>query len=541
MRQYAEAKSAHPEAILMFRMGDFYEMFFEDAALAARELDLVLTSRDRDKGEDAVPMAGVPHHAVGTYVARLIEKGFSVALCDQVEDPKKARGLVRREIIRVITPGTVSDLEALDPTSASYLACAGPSGKDSRVSFLAMLELLSGEILYTECDEEQLGDEMRRMGVREVLVTPTWAPRMAKLLGDRPLPVRTVEESSSEDADTALLRDRFGAERIEGANSVAAQAIARLVRFAEGTQRRTLKHLMRPRVYKLTDTLVLDESTRRNLELVATQMDNRRQGSLLWHLDRCHTAMGSRALMHWLLFPLRDIQAIEQRLDAVDGLKSERPLRDSIQRHLDGVRDIERLLGRLCVGNVTPRDLGALRQSLAQIPLLKGHLASAATYLGGRFKAVDVAGDLHDLLAAALVDDPPMVASEGGIFRRGYRPELDEWIALATEGHDFLLDLERRERERTGIGSLKVRYNKIFGYYIEVTKANLDQIPPDYVRKQTLVGAERFITDELKKFEDKVTHADEQRKAMESAMFAELTDAVAEHTSRLRANIRKIL
>ncbi len=539
MRQYLRAKAENPSALLMFRMGDFFEMFFEDARIAAKELGIMLTSRDKDRGDGGTPMAGVPHHAVGSYVARLVDRGFTVALCDQVEDPKKAKGLVKREITQLVTPGTLSDLDALDPAAPSYVAFVGAAEGSPPVRPVGALELLAGELLVTHCDEALLADELRRLGVRELLVPDAERSAVERLLGpERQLPLRPLTSLVGPAAARRALADRFGNEALIGQDGPAsdgqAVALVELVRFAEATQRRALAHLMKPRAYRVADTVILDETTRRNLELTTTLLDNRRQGSLLWHLDRCRTAMGSRRLGQWLLFPLREPAAIEERLDAVQALKDDRGGRETISRALDGVRDLERLLGRVAIGRATPRDLGAVRGSLQQIPALRAALAEQRTALGRRWRELDPLPELAALLERALVDEPPLACTEAGIFRPGYDAPLDELAATCGEGHGFLVDLERRERARTGIHNLKVRFNKVFGYYIEVTKANLAAVPSDYVRKQTLVNAERYITDELKRFEDRVLNADERRKARELELFAELVDTVAAQGARLR-------
>lgn len=542
LRQYVEAKAGCPaDCILMFRMGDFFELFFEDAVIAARELDLTLTARD--KSEDAIPMAGVPHHAVNGYIARLVERGFSVAICDQVEDPKKAKGLVKRELTRLITPGTATDLESLNPASNSYLASV--LQKDDGSFCIAVLDLLAGELLVTSCASENLGDELRRMGVREVLTRENIRAQVIGLIGSASPPVRafTAEALSSADA-AAFLMSRFATTFIAGYSAGGSAddhcALAELIRYAEQTQRRVLRHLMAPRAYRVSDYVVLDEATRRNLELSTCNADNQRQGSLLWHLDRCRTAMGSRLLSHWLLFPLREAAAINQRLDIVGALKSERPLREKLAQALDGVRDMERLIGRVAVGRITPKDLAALRESLRRLPRVQEAVLQSEAVLAQQWQAADIVGDIATLLETALTDDPPYAATDGGIFRRGYKSDLDELLSLASEGHEFLNDLEQRERERSGISSLKVRYNRVFGYYLEVTKANLRQVPADYQRKQTLVGAERFITPELKTYEDKVLNAEERRAEREQELFDELVEILAAATQRLRAISRLV-
>ncbi len=523
LRQYVEAKQAHPNAILMFRMGDFFELFFDDAKIAAQELDLTLTARDKDS-PDPVPMAGVPHHAVSGYIARLIERGYSVALCDQVEDPRQAKGLVKREVTRLITPGTVADLDALDPGLANYLACAQPCA-DPSYFVVALLDLLAGDLLCTRCHKDMLADELGRMNVREVLVPAAFVLEVRAQLGNARVATRPLEGTTWDDdaAAQTFLSKRFGAVGHFGGDDPAQRrALCHVVSFAESTQRRTLRHLVPPRAYRVQDFLVLDETTRRNLELCATSMENRRQGSLLWHLDRCKTGMGSRTLRQWLLFPLREQTAIARRADAVQWFKDDRARRLAVQEALAGVRDIERLAGRVAIGRATPRDLGALRASLLCMPAVQRLFADSEVLLAKHWRKLDIAPGLIESLNKALVDEPPTVAIDGGIFKLGWRADLDTLIQLSTEGHGFLTSLEAQERARTKISNLKVRYNKVFGYYIEITRANLDQVPEDYVRKQTLVNAERFITPELKAFEDKVLYADDRRKEREAELFGEL-------------------
>ena len=535
LRQYVEAKKAHPNAILMFRMGDFFELFFDDAKTAAQELDLTLTARDKDSA-DPVPMAGVPHHAVSGYIARLVERGYSVALCDQVEDPRKAKGLVKREITRLITPGTVADLDALDPGLANFLACAQPCA-DADHFVLALLDLLAGDLLCTRCHKDMLADELGRMNVREVLVPSEFARTVKTLLGDARVATRPLEGTTWDDdaAAEAFLSKRFGTVGHFGSDDTAERrALCHVISFAESTQRRTLRHLVPPRAYCVQDFLVLDETTRRNLELCATSMENRRQGSLLWHLDRCKTGMGSRTLRQWLLFPLREQTAIARRADAVQWFKEDRERRVAVQEALTGVRDIERLAGRVAIGRATPRDMGALRASLLCMPEVQRLFADSEVLLAKHWRKLDIAPGLIQSLDQALVDEPPVVATDGGIFKLGWREDLDTLIELSTEGHGFLTRLEAQERTRTKINSLKVRYNRVFGYYIEITRANLDQVPDDYIRKQTLVGAERFITPELKEFEEKVLYADDRRKEREAELFGELLRDVAGCMAQLR-------
>ncbi len=550
LNQYLAAKAQCPDALLMFRMGDFFEMFFEDAKLAARELEITLTARD--KGESPVPMAGVPHHAVSGYIARLLQRGYSVALCDQVEDPKAAKGLVKREITRVITPGTMMDLEALEPGRSNYLAAAVAIAHGRQA--LALLDVLAGELLVTEVDGARVGDELRRMGVRELLSDALSPAALAALVGESPhgsLAMRRVEPVVG--GDVAIRRDlqrRFGVDFVGaaagGGSAAQRRAIANVIAYAEQTQRRPLLHLEAPRAYRAADALVLDEATRQTLELTARAQDGSRQGSLLWHLDRTLTPMGARQLARYLAFPLRDVEAIAARADAVQLLVQQRSSRAALRQALQGVRDLERLVGRVAMERATPRDLGALRASLGRLPDVRKQVAELRAAKGAPAAALrdwsrlDVAPleAFSQRLARALVEQPPLVANEGGIFAAGFCPALDELLTLSEQGHGFLSALEQRERQATGIGNLKVRYNRVFGYYLEITRANLAQVPSRYVRKQTLVNAERYITEELKQFEEKVLHAEERQKSREAELFAELCAAARALIDPLRALAR---
>ncbi|MDP7040600.1 MAG: DNA mismatch repair protein MutS [Myxococcota bacterium] len=547
IRQYMAMKEEVPDdAILMFRMGDFFELFFDDAILAAQELGLTLTSRDKDRGEDSIPMAGVPFRAVEPYVAKLVQRGYCVAMCDQIENPKYAKGIVKRAVTQVITPGTMNDLESLDPCAAHYLAYVKTAEYDENILHIGLLDLLAGELRYTQCLASNLIDELLRVGAKEVLFEPDDDVQYAEKLQHRHLHLRRLDKPASLDKDklARFFTERFKDKNIAGllreTKDEERSVIYRLVEFAEGTQRRRLEHLMPPQAYIIEDFLVLDEVSRRNLELSRTIYDNERKGSLVWHLDRCKTAIGSRTIHHWLLFPLRSMDEIKRRQKIIAYFVKNRPLRQKTQRLFVVIRDLERLLGRVAVGRATPRDICALRDSLQVLPEIQKLMAEHDFALGHAWVQADVLASLTKTLGDALIDEAPLSRCDGGIFRLGFRTDLDELIQLSTDSHAYLQRLEEKERKQTGISNLKIRYNKVFGYYIEVSKGRLDNVPEHYVRKQTLVNAERFITEELKVFETKMLNVEQERKALEQEVFEEVLTQVSSCTSQVRALTRLI-
>lgn len=541
MRQYLACKAQFPDALLMFRMGDFYEMFFEDAVIASGVLDLVLTSRDRNK-ENAVPMCGVPHHAMQGYLTRLIEAGHKVAICEQMEDPKKAKGIVRREVTRVVTPGVILDTEQLDAKVSNYLMALVPEGDVG----LAFLDASTGEFLATRIPEGRgLADELARVRPSQVLV-PQGAvePLRAEveLLGEL-----RVEEAGSEifgdpADDEGLLAEAADAPA-DWASSAgpALRAAAAVIRYV----RRILpgKELppFRLVAYEPSNLLVLDEATLANLEIFETLMDRRRDGALIGVLDQTVTAMGGRLLRHALAFPLARVDPIVARQEAVGYLLDHARLRQDLRQALRQIHDLERLNRRVVCQLATPRDLGRLNISLRAVPGVVARLLQEAadnavdplpSLLG---PPEDQLEDLAHRLGETLVEEPPVAAREGGIVRPGFSEALDELVALSEGGKEQILAIEARERERTGISSLRIRFNKVFGYTIEVSRAKASAVPSEYVRKQTLVNVERFITPELGEHEARVLHAEEQRVALEERLFLALRQEVAEAEARLSA------
>ena len=535
MRQYLETKARYPDAILFFRLGDFYEMFFEDAVRASEALQITLTSRA--KGDERVPMCGVPYHAARGYVAKLLERGFKVAICDQVEEPGRS-AIVRREVTRVVTPGTVLDDQVLEARESSYLAAVALG---ERAAGLALLEATTGELRCAEFEEDgRLVEELRRVKARELLLLRAAASqrRGAELARAAGAPVAELEEEAFARAEDRLCR-HFGVATLDGFGvggmALGQAAAAAALHYIAQTQRADPRHVDRIARLPAEGVLLLDESTRTNLEVERTLFGGKRAGSLLGLLDRTTTAAGGRKLAEWLRYPLCDVAAIDERLDAVATLVAKAVLRDELGAALRPVADVERLLSRLVLRQGNARDLRALATSLAALPALAALLEGAGA---ARLAAAgqDVLGleELAGLLERAVAEDPPAALGEGGLFRRGWSTELDGVVELAENGKSVIASLEIRERQRTGIASLKVRYNRVFGYYLEVTKPNLHLVPPGYERRQTTVGGERFVTSELRELEAQVLGAEERRCALEESLFEELRLKVVSEAGRLR-------
>jgi DNA mismatch repair protein MutS len=538
MRQYLEVKDRYPDCIVFFRLGDFYEMFFDDAVVVARALDLTLTSRDKGK-ENPIPMCGVPHHSSKHYLGKLVERGFKVAICEQVEDPKVAKGIVKREVVRVVTPGVILEEEQLDPKAAHYLVAVIVDGAGAGI---AHLDVTTGEFAAAQLQASDLIDELARLEPREVLyagIDPAaWKTRVRAAWAELPA-----------DAPADAIRARRYLEEIlgraldlgEAMGPLAMRAGAGVVCYALATQPRGTLPLTRLRPYKPADYLVIDESTRANLELFHTLQGAKKQGSLLGILDETRTSMGGRLLRRWLAAPLVDVAQIRRRHDAVGWLVDHAALRGELSGELAEVYDLERLAGRATLGVATPRDLVALARSLERLPSIREKLqASTQASAEARLDhpellelGEDLARDVAFEVRQVLVDDPPAQWREGGFCRRGFSPELDELLDLSEGGKNKLVEIEARERERTGIGSLKIRYNRVFGYYLEITRSNLDRVPADYVRKQTLANAERFVTPELADYEARILHADERRLQLELEAFELLRAQVAQAARRI--------
>ncbi|MGH9813660.1 MAG: DNA mismatch repair protein MutS, partial [Candidatus Acidiferrales bacterium] len=544
MRQYLSIKKQYPHALLLFRLGDFYELFYDDAKVAARELEITLTARHRESG-NPVPMCGVPYHAAESYIAKLIRRGYKVAICEQTEEASKTKKLVRREVVRVITPGTATDAALLEPRENNYLVACFPSA-DRQVAGLAYADLSTGEFRATEFAGaewlDRLEEELTYLSPRELL-RPQHGDLGRELNhGLRPSFVETPLEDWLFDAEPAerLLREQFGVAALDGFGladrPLASGAAAALVHYLRETQRSTLDHLSRPAFYQQQEALVLDSVSARNLELVDPLYGNDRSTTVLATIDQTVTAAGGRLLKNWLLRPAVELEEITARLDAVDELGAATLERDELRRLLGQGYDLERLLSRCTLATATPRDLLALGQTLGLLPELRRLLEGfAAARLRALAAEVDELSELREQIRQAISPDAPASAAERGIIREGFSAELDELRKLRSTGTQYIAEMEARERARTGIGSLKVRYNQVFGYYIEISKPNLSRAPADYERKQTLVNAERFTTPELKEYERKVLSAEEKILELERRLFNEVRGAVVAASARLRA------
>ncbi|HUL77182.1 MAG TPA: DNA mismatch repair protein MutS, partial [Vicinamibacteria bacterium] len=550
MQQYNRMKSEHPDALLFFRMGDFYELFYEDAQVAAKALEIALTSRSKDQDGRPVPMCGVPYHAASAYIARLVRQGHRVALCEQVEDPRTAKGVVKREVVRVITPGTQLEAAALDAAETSFVMAVEPGASSLGV---AWLEPTTGEFVAAEWEGpaslDRLRDEIGATRPREILARrdaplPEWLSDPGQPEGA--IPRAPVEDRAFETdrARRELLAhfgvaslEAFGCERLP----CAVAAAGAVLRYVRETQKRDLAHVTGLVTRGPRDVLVLDALTRRNLELVESLADGGRRGTLLDVLDHTRTAMGARRLREWVLRPLVELERIQDRLDAVEELAFRALDRGRLRGALGSVQDLDRILGRVTLGTAGPRDLVALGGSLRALPAAAEALGEClAPLLRGEVKDLDPPLDLADEVARTLVDDPPALAREGGFVRDGVDAELDELRSTSRGGRATIAAIEERERARTGIGSLKVRFNRVFGYYIEVSKSNLSLVPPDYVRKQTIAGGERFVTPELKEYEDRVLRADELILERETRIFEELRARIAASARRVQQTSRAV-
>jgi DNA mismatch repair protein MutS len=536
MEQFWRAKKEVPGALLFFRMGDFYELFHEDAVVASRELGIALTSRS--KGEDPIAMAGVPVRAVDSYLIRLVRRGHTVAICEQLEDPRDKKGIVDRGIVRIVTPGTLTEEDALDARRPNFLAAVWPAGERAAV---AWADLSTGRLLGVELEPAHLRDELARIAPAELLFPPGrelgFDPEaLREELGAKPTP-REDWRFERETARRLLLR-RFKVKTLAGFgladDSPLIQAAGALVEYVEETQHGACDHLRRIELVDGREHLVLDRATRACLELVATQRDGRRDGTLLDVIDATLTAMGSRLLREWLLNPLRGVERILERQQAVAELVDAPFARETVRAELEGVLDVERLVGKVATGRASARDLAALASSLGAVPPLKQQLAEAFAPALRRIDAgLDPLAELTARIERTLVEAPPLALRDGGLVRDGFSAELDELRAISGDGKAWMARFQAEESERSGLPGLKIGFNSVFGYFIEVPRGQIDRVPASYIRKQTVKNAERYITPELKEFETKVLKSEELARDLEYRIFTELRDAVAAEAGRV--------
>ena len=549
MKQYLEMKRIHKEEILFFRLGDFYEMFFDDAKTAARVLHLTLTARAGGQG-NKVPMAGIPYHAAENYISKLVKQGFSIAICEQTEDPSQAKGLVKREIARVITPGTVLSASMLDEKSNNYLAALIHS---SQSLGLAVVDVTTGEFKTCELTGPErfsvAANELSKFNPSEILLpqshppAPEWGMLLKSLNGAKQSHMEDWKFSTEEGKE--VLHEHFQVKSLDGfglsGSDQAVRAAGAILQYLKETTHSVLSHLVTLSTFQVGEGMVLDATTQRNLEIVKSMRDGGKEGTLLSVLDETVTSMGGRLLRQWLVTPLTSVSQIKRRQDAVEELLSRKEERESLRDFFREVSDLERLAGRIGCGTANARDLVALRITLGLLPKIH-HLLSGfkCLWFKERVEAWDNLKEIHQLLEKSIADEPPLALKEGGLMKAGFSKELDELKKGSLEGKSWIAQLEEKEKKRTGIGSLKVRYTSVFGYYIEISKANLDKIPADYHRKQTLVNAERFITPELKEMEGKVLGAQDKADRLEYELFDQIRAQVGKELSRLQRVARII-
>ena len=545
MQRYLETKKEYQDCILFYRLGDFYEMFFDDAITASRELELTLTGKDCGQ-EERAPMCGVPHHAVEIYISRLIAKGYKVAICEQLEDPKKAKGIVKRGVIRVVTPGTLVDSNMLEERKNNYIMSIYKTGIYYGIS---ICDISTGEFYSAEIKDNynfpMLLDEIARYTPSELVVNSMMADCIEEIdkikeRFDNIYVTKFNDKFFTSELNNINLRftlvDNNG-RKLEDISDkkLAISSINALIEYIEETQKTSLDHINKITVYQISKYMALDINARRNLEITEKMRDKSKKGTLLWVLDKTSTSMGGRLLRRWLSDPLVDVNEINKRLDAVEELKDNIILRGDVVENLKKVYDIERLTGKMAYGNANARDMITLKNSLFKLPEVKKILANCKSdLLKELYENLDELQDIYGLIEKAIVDDPPMTITDGGIIKLGYDDEIDKLKTAQTEGKNWLIKLEADEKEKTGIKNLKVGFNKVFGYYLEVTKSNLNLVPDRYIRKQTLTNAERYITEELKNLENQILGAEEKVVNLEYEAFTNIRQEIARNVVRLQ-------
>ena len=543
MQHYLETKEQYKDCILFYRLGDFYEMFFDDAITASRELELTLTGKDCGQ-EERAPMCGIPFHAAEIYISRLIGKGYKVAICEQLEDPKQAKGIVKRDVIRVVTPGTVIESNMLDEKKNNYIMSIYKNG----LYFgMAVCDISTGDFFATQIKETNnfsiLLDEISRYTPAEIVVNNMMfasSEEISKIKERFECYISKLQDANYEEnyenitLNHSIYSEGKVVENIED-KKLAIIAANGLLAYFNDTQKIKLEHINKIHIYNTTKYMALDINTRRNLELTEKMRDKSKKGTLLWVLDKTSTSMGGRQLRRWISDPLIDINEINERLDAVKELKDNMMLKGDIVDSLKRVYDIERLIGKISYGNANGRDLISLKNSIGQLPNLKQILSrTESKMLKGLYSELDELKDIYELIDKSIVEEPPISVKEGGLIKIGYNSDIDEYKEATTNGKKWIVELEASEKEKTGIKNLKVGYNKVFGYFIEVTKSNLDQVPETYIRKQTLTNAERYITQELKELEEKTLGAQEKLIDLEYKVFQEIRAKIASQIQRIQ-------
>ena len=546
MKQYMQTKEEYKDCILFYRLGDFYEMFFDDALTASKELEITLTGKNCGL-EERAPMCGIPYHAVDSYLNRLVSKGYKVAICEQVEDPKTAKGIVKREVIRVVTPGTNLDTQGLDETKNNYIMCivymADRYG-------LSIADVTTGEYLVTELDSQtKLMDELYKFMPSEIVCNEAFymsGMDLDDLKNRLHMAIYSLEAWYFDDAlCRETLQEHFKVASLEGIGLSDCEcgmiASGALLKYLEETQKNSLSHMSRLTRYATGNYMVLDSATRRNLELVETLREKQKRGSLLWVLDKTKTAMGARTLRKYVEQPLIDKASIVKRLDAVAELKDNAICREEIREYLNPVYDLERLVGKITYQSANPRDLIAFQSSLSMLPSVKYILKDMESdLLREIYEELDPLEELCDLVGRAIQEEPPLAMKEGGIIKDGYNEEVDRLRKAKSEGKNWLADLETREREKTGIKNLRIRYNKVFGYYLEVTNSFKELVPDYYTRKQTLANAERYIIPELKELEDTILGAEDKLCALEYELYCEVRNTIAAELTRIQRTAKAV-
>lgn len=546
MQQYMEIKNQYKDCILFYRLGDFYEMFFEDALTCTKELEITLTGKNYGQ-EERAPMCGIPYHAAESYLSKLINKGYRVAICEQVEDPKAAKGIVRREVIRIVTPGTNLNTQTLDESKNNYLMGIVHT---TNAFGIATVDVTTGDFYVTEVDtNRKLLDEVNKFNPSEIICNSTFMVSGVDIKDLKNRMQISVSDLESwyfdDDLCIKALRDHFKVSTLAGLGlkdyTIGVIAAGAVMQYLLETQKNALTHLTRLTPYITSKYMILDSSTRRNLELVETLREKQKRGSLLWVLDKTKTAMGARLLRNYVEQPLIDKEEINERLDAIEEINQSVITREEIREYLNPIYDLERLISRISYKSAGPRDLIAFQTSLSMLPHIKGLLGDAKTTLLNQIQnELDPLSDIHSLIEQAIEEEPPITVKEGGIIKDGYHPEVDKLRKAKTEGKTWLAELETKEKDKTGIKNLKIKFNRVFGYYLEVTNSYQNLVPENWVRKQTLANAERYTTTELKELEDVILGAEDKLFSLEYEIFCDIRDRIGNEVNRIQRTAKSI-